>query len=416
MQQKMPAFTVSQVNAYVKMYLDRNEMLSDLWISGEISNFTNHYKSGHLYFSLKDAESVLHAVMFRSYASELRFNPENGIRVLVHGRVSLYPRDGQYQLYVDRMEPNGIGSLYLAFEQSKQKLAAMGLFDRERKKTLPHYPKCIGIVTSPIGAAIRDIIDITGRRFPSCDLILFPALVQGKDAPASLRSGILYFNRARSVDLIIIGRGGGSFEDLFAFNDEALAMAIADSQIPVISAVGHETDTTICDFVADMRAPTPSAAAELAVPNVTEISRHLHDCGDDMFQALSRQIDHYRKHLRLLTQSGVLSSPTRLLELRQMEIANAEELLDAAMAAKLERENHRFHLLCGRMDALSPLRVLARGYSVTETEDGSVLTDVRAVSPGTPVHIRLHKGTLRATVTDTETEMEESAVEKRERS
>lgn len=408
------AFTVSQVNQYVKMILDGNRTLSDLWVTGEISNFTDHYKSGHLYFSLKDQDGLLRSVMFRSHASTLRFKPTDGMRVLVHGNVSLYPRDGQYQLYVDRMEPDGVGALYIAFEQRKQKLAAMGLFDTARKKNLPRFPKEIGVITSPTGAAIRDILEITGRRYPICNILLFPALVQGTDAPASLRSGLLYFNRHHPVDLIIIGRGGGSFEDLFAFNDEELAMTIAASAIPVISAVGHETDITICDLVADLRAPTPSAAAEMAVPEIRQLRQFLRNADNDMQLELQKKINEKRKRLRSWSETGILSSPMRLLQLRRMETMRAEERLDFATCRLYEQKCSALRTLCGKMDALNPLRVLARGYSVTEINGGGVLTDVSNVAVGTDLHIRLQKGSICATVTKINETEDYSRADKKE--
>ena len=264
-------FTVSQINQFIKYTLDASPVLSDIYIHGEISNFTNH-RSGHLYFSVKDEESVLRVVMFKSSAVRLKFLPENGMKVLIHGRISSYVRDGQYQLYADSMEPDGAGALAVAFEQLKKKLEAEGLFAAEKKKLLPPFPKAIGIVTSPTGAAIRDILQILGRRYPLSKVILFPVQVQGDAAPRQLISGIQYFNRHLSVDVIIIGRGGGSMEELWAFNNEELARAVAASEIPVVSAVGHEIDFTISDFAADLRAPTPSAAAELTVPYFTSMS------------------------------------------------------------------------------------------------------------------------------------------------
>jgi len=265
------ALTVTQLNEYIKMMFDSQPTLNRLLVRGEISNFVNH-RSGHFYFTLKDENSLIRAVMFKSAAMKLNFQPENGMRVIARGKVSVFPRDGQYQLYADDMELDGIGGLYVAFEQLKNKLAAEGLFDESRKRPLPRFPSKIGIITSPTGAAIRDMINVTGRRYPMAEITIYPALVQGSDAPRSLAAGIRYFNNAdKRPDVIIIGRGGGSIEDLWAFNNEQLARFIANSEIPVISAVGHETDFTICDFVADRRAPTPSAAAELAVPDSYEL-------------------------------------------------------------------------------------------------------------------------------------------------
>ena len=298
--------TVSELNEYLKLLFEYDEILRNIYIKGEISNFTNHYKTGHYYFSLKDAGGTVRAVMFRSSASKLKFLPENGMRVIVGGRVSVFPRDGQYQIYVESMEPDGVGSLYIAFEQLKAKLEKEGLFAEYRKKPLPKMPKRIGIITSPTGAAIRDMIHILGRRFPSAEVVLYPALVQGAEAPASLARGLVYFNQKADVDMIIIGRGGGSIEDLWAFNDEMLVRCVAASEIPVISAVGHETDFTLCDFAADLRAPTPSAAAELAVPDMNEVAHRLRLLEERLTLASMRRITENREHLRLLASSRTL--------------------------------------------------------------------------------------------------------------
>ena len=265
------AVSVTQLNEFVKALIDGSDCLSNLYVKGEISNFKNHYGTGHYYFTLKDDGGLIRAVMFRSSAAKLKFMPENGMKVVVHGRVSAFVRDGQYQLYADSMEPDGVGALYIAYEQLKKRLESEGLFAPERKRPLPKIPTRVGIITSATGAAVRDMIHVAGRRFPFAKLILYPSLVQGPGASAQLIEGVKYFNRTASVDVIIIGRGGGSIEDLWAFNDEQLARTVAASQIPVISAVGHETDFTICDFVADRRAPTPSAAAEIALPETAEL-------------------------------------------------------------------------------------------------------------------------------------------------
>ena len=269
------ALTVTQLNEYIKRIIDTTPQLTSIYVKGEISNFKNHYGTGHYYFTLKDEGGQLRAVMFKSSAAKMKFLPENGMKITAHGRISAFVRDGTYQLYCDSMEPDGVGALYIAFEQLKKRLEADGLFDPSRKRPLPKIPMRVGIITSATGAAIRDMINVCGRRFPAAKLILYPSLVQGPGAPAELIAGVQYFNTVHSVDVIIIGRGGGSIEDLWAFNDEGLARAIAASVIPIISAVGHETDFTICDFVADRRAPTPSAAAELAVPDTAELKRKI---------------------------------------------------------------------------------------------------------------------------------------------
>jgi exodeoxyribonuclease VII large subunit len=294
-------FSVSSLNAYIKNIFENNRTLSSVTLRGEISNFTNH-RSGHLYFSLKDSEGQIRAVMFRSRAASLKFMPESGMKVIVHGSVTVYPRDGSYQIYVLSMQPDGIGALYLAYEQMKARLAEEGLFDESHKKLIPEFPRRIGVITSPTGAAVRDIINVTGRRYPMADLYLYPALVQGAAAEASLIRALDYLDSSGLCDVIIIGRGGGSIEDLWAFNSEALARRIYAASTPVISAVGHETDFTICDFVADMRAPTPSAAAEIAVPDRRELIMRLDRLDERMCSALVRSVARYRELIDSLSE------------------------------------------------------------------------------------------------------------------
>lgn len=295
------AFTVSDLNNYIKNIFETNRTLSSVTVRGEISNFTNH-RSGHLYFSLKDEDGQIRAVMFRSKAQTLKFMPESGMKVLVHGSVTVYPRDGSYQLYVSSMQPDGIGALYLAYEQLKERLALEGLFDAEHKLALPAYPRRIGVITSPTGAAIRDIINVSGRRYPNADLYIYPALVQGAGAEDSLVSALDYLDKSRLCDVIIIGRGGGSIEDLWAFNSEALARRIYSATTPIISAVGHETDFTICDFVADMRAPTPSAAAEIAVPDKRDLLMRIDSYNERLVKGLERKVERASEKLRHLEQ------------------------------------------------------------------------------------------------------------------
>ena len=301
--------TVSELNEYIKMVLEHDELLMRIFVKGEISNFTNHYKTGHFYFSLKDEGGTVRAVMFRGSAARLKFMPENGMRVIVGGRVGVFPRDGQYQIYAETMEPDGIGALYIAYEQLKKKLEAEGLFDASKKKPLPKIPTRIGVITSPTGAAIRDIIHILGRRFPLARVILYPALVQGEGAAPDLVRGLDYFNQMGNVDVIIIGRGGGSLEDLWAFNDETLARHVAASRIPVISAVGHETDFTLCDFAASRRAPTPSAAAEIAVPETEELARKLANVTSRIELLLEGRLKLYRERLARAAGARVLKDP-----------------------------------------------------------------------------------------------------------
>jgi exodeoxyribonuclease VII large subunit len=393
-------FTVSEINEYVRMVLDSDPRLRRVWLRGEISNFTNHYKTGHFYFSLKDEQSSLRAVMFRGNNSRLTFMPENGMRVLVCGDIRAYPRDGQTQIVVSDMQPDGAGSLALAFEQLRKKLEAEGLFDPARKKPLPKYPRRIGIVTSPTGAAIHDIIRITGRRYPLCELILFPALVQGSGAAASLRIGVEFFNSVDLVDAIIIGRGGGSVEDLWAFNDEALARTIAASRLPVISAVGHESDVTICDFVADLRAPTPSGAAEVAVPDKAELyaliggmETRLSRVGESYLARAKEALDRRATH-RLLT------SPQALFDERRMHLCLREERLTRLSASSLDRARADMARRAAKLEALSPLSVLSRGYAmVSDTTSGNMMTRAESLVVGQTVDLRFADGTATAEIT-----------------
>lgn len=399
MSEKMLLLSVGMLNEYVKGLLDSNEVLSDIWVRGEISNFTNHYKTGHLYFSLKDEKGAVSAVMFRSYAARLPFAPQNGMKVILHGRVSLYVPGGQYQINADAMQPDGVGGLYLAFEQLKAKLQAEGLFDEARKKSLPRIPTRIGIITSPTGAAIHDMINILGRRFPCAGILLYPALVQGAGAPVSLIAGLNYFNQNDNVDLIIIGRGGGSMEDLWAFNDEALARTVAASRLPVISAVGHESDFTICDFVADRRAPTPSAAAELAVPDMGDLKRGLRGFEDRLGLAVKMRLSQRRDRVAQLANSRVLVAPDRFVDDCRMRVGDLALRLDRAADHKLTRAKGDFARAAAQLDALNPLAILTRGYAVVRAGE----TPVRSVEElrlGEPVRLTLADGEATATVTE----------------
>lgn len=390
--------TVSQVNQYVKLLLDGDETLQYLWVRGEISNFKRHYASGHLYFSLKDADGLIRAVMFRPAADKVRFTPADGMKVLARGRVSAFPRDGQYQLYVEEMQPDGMGALYLAYEQLRAKLASEGLFDAARKKPLPKYPERIGIITSATGAAIHDMITVTGRRFPAAELYLYPSQVQGPEAPRQLIGALSYFNRTKSVDVIIIGRGGGSLEDLWAFNNETLARAVAASEIPVISAVGHESDFTICDFAADLRAATPSAAAELSVPSAAQLLEGLSGTRQTMDRALVRKIDGLRQKLKVLASGRALSAPIHLVNDRRMTLAFMEEKLDTLTDRKLADLRGSFAALCGKLDSLNPLSVLSRGYAAVLNEGSGIVKSVKDVQPGERVRIRFCDGETGAVI------------------
>lgn len=391
------AFSVTQLNEYVKMLIDSDEVLQTAAVCGEISNFKNHYATGHLYFTLKDEKSAVKCVMFARDASRLRFEPENGMTVTVWGRVSVFPRDGAYQLYVGFMSPLGPGDQHAAFEKLKAKLAEEGLFDASRKKKIPEFPKRIGVITSPTGAAVRDLLNILGRRWPIAEVELFPALVQGSGAAASLRNGVVYFNRSQRADVIIIGRGGGSGEDLSAFNDEALARAIAASEIPVISAVGHETDVSISDFVADLRAPTPSAAAELAVPDVGEYSIRLTSLLGRIRGIVSRNIEHGETKLKTLSSAAVLSNPIRNIEIRENELMYLARRLDASYREKILSDDALFTSCVAKLNALSPLSVLSRGYSIAE-KDSKIITSSKEVTSGDEISVVFADGKISAVV------------------
>ncbi len=390
--------TVTQLNEYVKMLLDADPLLGGVWVRAEISNFKHHYATGHLYFSLKDEGGLVRAVMFRFQAQKLAFEPKDGMKVLVHGKVSSFVRDGQYQLYVDDMLPDGKGALYVAFEQLKAKLAGEGLFDEARKKPIPRFPESIGIITSETGAAIRDMINILTRRYPCASVYLYPAQVQGPEAPPQLIRGLRFFNEKKPTDVIIIGRGGGSVEDLWAFNNEALAYAVAASRIPVISAVGHETDFTICDFVADLRAPTPSAAAELAVPDGSELKKSLLSMESKMLSTLFSRIENGRRNLRYISESGVLSSPEKMTEGRRMNLLYLAEKADAALFGRVSEKKAVLGRLSAGLEALSPLSVLSRGYGIAETEQGKNVRSVDDVKSGERVTLRVSDGKIRMTV------------------
>ena len=383
--------SVTQLNEYIKMLFDGNKLLSNVLVKGEISNFTNH-RTGHFYFSLKDEGGLIRAVMFRTYASALPFIPEDGMKVTVHGRVSSFVRDGQYQIYVDDIQPDGVGSLYIAFEQLKRKLEAEGLFDKENKLPVPKLPRKIGIVTSPTGAAIRDMINVIGRRFPYAQIILYPALVQGAGAAPTIIEGIRYFNETRSADVLIVGRGGGSMEDLWAFNDEALARCVATSNIPIISAVGHETDFTICDFAASLRAPTPSAAAELAVPDTEDIKRRLENVNMRNRNTILGNLSRARQRLDSISKTGILSSPERLLDERRMNVLYNSEKLQGRASDIFATEKIRFAGVAEKLGALNPLGIISRGYSAVTNEKGEVIRSTEQMSEGDRINVRFSDG------------------------
>ena len=399
MQDVRQYFSVTQLNEYVRMLLDGNAVLSDIWIKGEISNFTNQYRTGHMYFSVKDAGATVRVVMFRSHAARLGFEPADGMKVVLHGRVSAYVQGGQYQFYADHMQADGFGNLFLAFEQTKARLAAEGLFAEDRKKPIPSLPHRVGIITSPTGAAIRDIINVTGRRYPQGELLIFPSLVQGEQAAAYLAGGIRYFNRAANVDVIIIGRGGGSIEDLWAFNDEGLAREIAASSIPVISAVGHETDFTICDFVADLRAPTPSAAAELVFPDRAALKSDLQAKLSKIDALVRSDVAAKREKLNLLASSRAMRAPAAVIADKQMRIDDLSVRMHNAMDKLMQSHARELAANAARLEALSPLAVLSRGYAVTYREDGEVVTSVEPIKKGQSITVRYKDGSVDAQVT-----------------
>ena len=396
------AFSVSQVNEYVKMLLEGNPNLSDLWVQGEISG-AKLYASGHLYFSLKDPDSVISAVMFKNSLMRMDFDPENGMKVLVHGRVSAYPPRGQYQFIADRMIPDGAGALAVAFEQLKAKLGAEGLFDPARKRPLPTHPKRIGVVTSPSGAAVHDIIRVAKKRCPSTEILIFPSLVQGAEAPAYLRGGIQYFNAVKDdpeqgVDLIIIGRGGGSAEDLWGFNDERLARTVAASAIPVVSAVGHEVDFTICDFVADLRAATPSAAAELSLPDKEDLLRQVASLATRLTAVQTTRLKRYRTQLDRLAASRVLTSPEGVYRLRREGVEGLSKRLDLAVNRHLTSKRQSMERVVTGLSALNPLAVLGRGYALVQTEEGRVVPSAAKLTVGDRVTLRFADGSAKVAV------------------
>lgn len=391
--------SVSQLNRYVKSIIEQDYNLQTVFVQGEISNFTNHYKTGHYYMTIKDEFSSIKAVMFKTANARLKFMPENSMNVIIRGRVSVFERDGQYQLYIDDMQPDGIGDFTLAFEQLKKKLAAEGLFDSERKKPIPAYPQRVGVVTSPTGAAIRDIINVVSRRFPLAELILCPVAVQGEYAAPQIKAAIELFNKEQAADVLIVGRGGGSVEELWAFNEEIVARAVAESEIPVISAVGHETDFTICDFAADLRAPTPSAAAELAVPDSFQQQEMLAQAARRISGAILDRLAYENARIELNKSALKRLSPTNYVNNLQVRCDKAQMAMDSAVRHSLAVKAKDFSSLCAKLDAMSPLRILARGYSVAEGENG-ILTDSAEVSQGDKIKVRLHKGMLECEVTN----------------
>ena len=393
--------SVTQLTGYIKLLLDRDEILSQTCVRGELSNYKIH-SSGHHYFTLKDEGAVISCVLFRSDAMRLRFRPESGMKVILTGRVSLFPRSGQYQLYVSHMQPDGAGDLAVAFEQLKQKLQDQGVFDAAHKKPLPRYPERVALVTSPTGAAVRDMIRILGRRWPLASVLVCPVRVQGEGAAEEIVAMLELVDAAGLADVIITGRGGGSLEDLWAFNEEIVARAIYRCKTPVISAVGHEPDVTIADFAADVRAATPSNGAELAVCDRAELRALLEQQARRMEKAQERRLELLRQRLRRLSERPVLRSPEGSLQQKELLLELLRQRLERAAAAAVEKRQRQFAALSGRLDALSPLKVLARGYAVA-TRQEQVLHSVAQLSPGEEIRLRLSDGTALCAVERIET-------------
>ena len=388
---------VSELNGYIKNIIDGDEMLANVYIKGEISNFKRHY-SGHLYFTLKDETSLIKCVMFKSYTNYLNFEPKDGMSVVILGSVSVFERDGVYQVYAKGMEPEGVGALYKAYEKLKAKLSEEGLFDEAHKKPIPILPRAIGVVTSKTGAVIRDIINVTTRRLPNVNIILYPAAVQGEGAAQTIVNGIKYFNKAKNVDTIIIGRGGGSLEDLCPFNEEITARAIYESEIPIISAVGHETDFTIADFVADLRAPTPSAAGELAVPDVLEVRWKLENINKRLANSLRKKVENMRIKYDNLKNSRALKNPYDALRQKMILCDNLYKNIENNFSLKVKDRHIKLVGFIGRLENLSPLKTMLRGYSIVENLDGKVIKSVNDLSKNDEISIRLNDGKRKAKI------------------
>lgn len=391
MENKVYTATVSQLNRFIKQVLDGAAILNNIWVKGEISNFKLHY-SGHCYLTLKDEGGVLKAVMFKSSAAHLSFQPENGMKVLARGRVSVYERDGSYQLYIEEMQPDGLGSLHLAYEQLKAKLESEGLFDDKYKKPLPQYPSKIGVVTATTGAAIRDIINVLSRRYPLAEIIIYPSLVQGDGASANICKGIEYFNLKNAADVLIVGRGGGSIEDLWAFNEEATARAIFASKIPVVSAVGHETDFTIADFVADVRAPTPSAAAEIVAPSSAEIADRIISYNSRLSYSLINLI----KLKRSLLERLMPKNPKDKLADMRIYIDDITKRIIRSESIIAERKKNQLKITSGKLDAMSPLAVLSRGYSIAKDKEGNIIKSISDAEAEKEFELVLSDGSAKA--------------------
>lgn len=391
--------SVAQINEYIRSVMDRDALLSSVAIRGEISNY-KLYPSGHHYFTLKDDAAAIRCVMFKGNALRLRFRPANGMKIIAMGKITVFPRDGAYQLYCTAMAVDGVGDLHAAYEQLKAKLAAQGLFDPSHKKPIPQFPGTIGIITSSAGAALHDMLRILRKRYPLSRVLLLPARVQGAEAPGEIAAAIRYANYHQLADVLIVGRGGGSIEDLWAFNDEAVAHAIYDSQIPVISAVGHEPDVTISDHVADLRAATPSNAAELVVPDQDALRQTLDHMASTMASSLERQLRSARRHLNMLSSSTALQSPVGYLQQKRIGLDRLNERLVMDMTRMIDRKKQGFISLTAKLDAMSPLKVLTRGYAMAQNEEGALVRSVKQVASGDKIMITVSDGLFTGTVSD----------------
>lgn len=388
--------TVTELNEYIRMTLESAPFLKKVTIRGEVSNLKYH-SSGVVYFSMKDDGGVINVIMYRTSALKLKFKLQDGMKIIASGRISVYVKSGVYQLSADTLEPDGVGALYIAYEQLKKKLSEEGLFDISRKKQLPKIPFHIGVITSQTGAAVRDIINVIGRRFPCAEIVIYDSLVQGDGAAAQLCSGIKYFNATKRVNVIIIGRGGGSIEDLWPFNDETLARTIAASDIPVISAVGHETDFTICDSAADMRAPTPSAAAEMVVPDSAEIRRRINNVTGHIQSSLNKKIEMKRHSLNQLSDRRVMQTPSAVIDDKYLQLINIESRLTAAQKLNISKGRTDFAALTSKLEALNPMSVITRGYGALFKPDGEVLKSVEQIKTGDKFNVRLNDGVISGT-------------------
>ncbi len=389
---------VSQINTYLKSIIEDDNNLKNIYITGEISNFTNHYRTGHLYFTLKDENGSMKAVMFRQSASRLRFIPENGMKVLIRGSVGVYERDGVYQIYCEDMIPEGLGELTIAYEQLKAKLEDMGLFRQEHKKPIPEMPSRVGVITSPTGAALQDILNVLERRFPLAEVVFEGVQVQGDSAASQIAAAIDKFSALDAADVLVVGRGGGSIEDLWAFNEEIVAMAIYNCSIPIISAVGHETDFTIADFVADMRAPTPSAAAELAVPDYRELLFTIDKTLDSLDDSIGRVHDRYKLGLLQLENILTQHSPEKTVALYSQLLSACEDKIKTIIKNKIDLYDNALLHYSSKLEAMSPLKVLLRGYAIVEDENGLPIKSVRSVAEGSNIKVKLHDGELNCQV------------------